>query len=113
MKIFILLVFYSFNTYALDSLYEFSGKKFDIKTLDNRRIVNSQCSKDCIAKTVDIIAGEVEHGEDPAAIACLQKMGGGVLQMHDGKQNEVSVCIFKDGSFLTFDSIRGELYFKE
>lgn len=113
MKLLLLLFFYSSTAYSLDALFEFSGKKFEIKTLENHRIVNSDCSKDCLANSVDILAGEVEHGEDPAAIACLQKMSGGVLQMHDGNQNEVSVCVFKDGSFLTFDSIRGELYFKE
>lgn len=113
MKLVLLILLVPSICFSFDTLYEFTGKKFKIKTLESERIVNDSCNKDCIAKKVSIKPGKVMDGEDPAAIACLQTMEGGVLQMHDGKQNEISVCVFKDGSFLTFDSIRSELHFNQ
>tara|TARA_R110000868_G_scaffold180754_5_gene421439 strand:+ start:1064 stop:1408 length:345 start_codon:yes stop_codon:yes gene_type:complete len=114
MKILILplMLIFSFNLFATSELFEFSGEEHKLAEV-NDRLVSEFCQKkDCIAKSVKIAKGKTLDGEDPASVACLETMGGTPFQMHDGKKNEESVCIFKDGSVITFGSIRAELYLK-
>ncbi len=100
------------NVFALDVLYEFSGKKYELVEIKHR-LVSASCAKsDCIAKSVEVKAAPVANGEDPAVSACLLTMKGAYIQLHDGNQNEESVCVFEDKSFMTFGSIRAELFLK-
>ena len=114
MKILLLpLVFLaSLNLFATSELFEFSGEEHKLVEVNNRLVSEFCQKKDCIAKSVKITKGKTLDGEDPASVACLETMGGTPFQMHDGKKNEESVCVFKDGSVLTFGSIRAKLYLK-
>ena len=108
----IIIFLFSLNGFAIDALYEFSGTKHDVVEI-NHRLVSANCEKkDCKAKSIEIKPAEVKDGEDPALAACLISLKGAYIQLHDGKQNEESVCVFEDKSFITFSSIRAELYLK-
>tara|TARA_R110000868_G_scaffold61524_1_gene186899 strand:- start:4990 stop:5334 length:345 start_codon:yes stop_codon:yes gene_type:complete len=109
---FSMIITFSFNVFAMSELFEFSGEEHKLAEVNNRLVSEFCQKKDCIAKSVKVAKGKVLDGEDPASVACLETMGGTPFQMHDGKKNEESVCVFKDGSVLTFGSIRAELYLK-
>ncbi|MBH48933.1 MAG: hypothetical protein CME71_12265 [Halobacteriovorax sp.] len=109
---FSMIIASSFNVFAASELFEFSGEEHKLAEVNNRLVSEFCQKKDCIAKSVKVAKGKALDGEDPASVACLETMGGTPFQMHDGKKNEESVCVFKDGSVLTFGSIRAELYLK-
>lgn len=102
----LLITLFAFNAYALE---DYSGKKYEIVTIDERD-VNAECAKqDCLAKTVKIEHGDTLDGEDPVAVTCIEKLKGSLLQLHDGEYNERGFCVLSDGSMLGFGSIRAEL----
>jgi len=107
MKYFIFTFLLSFNCFALE---DYTGKKYDIYTTEDGRDVNIECkSKNCAAKTIKVVRGNVLDGEDPAVVSCLEKLDGALIQLHDGNNNERGFCVFDDGSMLGLGSIRAEL----
>lgn len=102
----LLLTFFCFSAYALE---DFTGKKYEVVTIDDRT-VSAECAKtDCLAKTVKIEHGDTLDGEDPAAVSCIEVLKGAPLQLHDGNYNEESFCVLSDGSMIDFGSIRADL----
>ncbi|PIP96528.1 MAG: hypothetical protein COW00_10120 [Bdellovibrio sp. CG12_big_fil_rev_8_21_14_0_65_39_13] len=88
-------------------LVDYKDQKHLFEKNKNDRIVSVEClKKECSANTFHFKKVKIKDGEDPAAVACLETKQAKIIQMHDGKHNEESVCLFDDGSMLTFGSMR-------
>lgn len=106
-KTFIILIIFLNSAFAEMTFFDFNDQKFHFVKLDNDRITSDYCKlKDCLAKSHPFDRVKIKDGEDPAAVACIESKKAKIIQMHDGKQNEESICHFNDGSMLTFGSLR-------
>jgi len=89
------------------TLIDYNDQKHQFEKNKNERIVSIEClKKECLANSFPFKKVKIKDGEDPAAVACLETKQAKIVQMHDGIHNEESVCLFNDGSMLTFGSVR-------
>ena len=90
--------------------FDYNQNKFTFTVSSDNMIQHNACKKrPCLSENLkfDDTAGvQNEEGYDPAFINCTEKLNGAPFQLHDGNNNQESVCIFKDGSMVTFGSIR-------
>jgi hypothetical protein len=102
MKILFFIVCFTTSAYG-DETYRLGRSMLSMKSVDGI-LVNLSCEdKKCEAykKSLEFRSQTIfEGGRNPFAVKCKKLMKGEVMIAVDLDGNEMSLCSFKDGSFL-------------
>lgn len=103
MKGLILILLFLLSSSLKAQRYNLRTNLYNLITHEKLRLPLSKNCKNCLAEKSlmgKAIIVEVKSGQNPGAMVC-KKIRGTIIFVKDKLHNDITLCLFKDGSYTT------------